>query len=78
MLDLVIRARRSMLNSFMWTLRLQQLLLRRWRAELSCAVMLGDVEVYMASLNTEFVPCTVRDGDPPHLYELQRAAFPHQ
>ena len=52
-----------------------QLLLRRWRAELSCAVMLGDVSVYMAALNTDWEPCEVRAGGPPRLYELQRAAF---
>ena len=30
-----------------------QLLLRRWRAELSCAVVLGDAQVYLAALTGE-------------------------
>ena len=52
-----------------------QLLLRRWRAELSCAIVLGDMGVYMAALNTAWEPCEVRAGGPPRLYELQRGAF---
>ena len=42
-----------------------QLLLRRWRAELSCAVVLGDTEVYMASLGVAGPHWEARDYAPP-------------
>ena len=48
-----------------------QYLLQRWRAELSCALVLGDVDVYLAAL--QGVP--PRGGEPPpvdtHVYDLQ-------
>ena len=48
-----------------------QYLLQRWRAELSCALVLGDVDVYFAAL--QGVP--PRGGEPPpvetHVYDLQ-------
>ncbi len=49
----------------------QQLLLQRWRAELSCTLVLGDAQVYLAALEGKRHGAT---GVPPaevHLYELQ-------
>ena len=49
----------------------QQYLLHRWRAELSCALVLGDADVYLAAL--QGLP--PRGGEPPpaetQIYDLQ-------
>ena len=52
-----------------------QLLLRRWRAELSCAVVLGDTEVHMAALGVAGPQWEARDYAPPRLYEMQSASY---
>ena len=55
----------------------RQYLLHRWRAELSCALVLGDADVFFAALRGT----PPRGGEPPpeetQLYDLQsiRATF---
>ena len=73
----------------MWRMQLQdvrnavslpsvrQYLLHRWRAELSCALVVGDADVYFAALRGTMP----RGGEPPpvetQVYDLQslRATF---
>ena len=51
----------------------QQLLLQRWRAELSCALVLGDTAVYLTAIEGRGRDRSARGLDPAdlHLYELQ-------
>ncbi len=68
-----LRLRRPDVANAVSVQSVQQLLLHRWRAELSCALVLGDAQIYLAALEGE---CHQggRGGPPPadvHVYELQ-------
>jgi hypothetical protein len=56
-----------------------QLLLQRWRAELSCAVVLGDTEVYLSALGA--VGAAALDPEhgtgPVRVYDLQSMRVPY-
>ncbi len=51
----------------------QQLLLRRWRAEISCALVLGDTAVYLTAMEGRGRDQSARGLQPAelHLYDLQ-------
>ena len=53
-----------------------QLLLRRWRAELSCALVMGDANVHMAALGEGEQLGRARELAPAdiNVYDLQRTA----
>jgi hypothetical protein len=56
-----------------------QLLLQRWRAELSCALVLGDAEVYLAALGSG-VRTRAGSGTEAgamHVYDLQSMRVPY-
>jgi hypothetical protein len=55
-----------------------QLLLRRWRAELSCALVLGDAAVYGAALDGEDGQGGTRGLEPAdvRVYDLQDYRVP--
>jgi hypothetical protein len=56
-----------------------QLLLQRWRAELSCAVVVGDADVYLSALGAG--GCVRRDPErgagPVRVYDLQSVLLPY-
>ena len=56
-----------------------QLLLQRWRAELSCALVLGDADTYLAALGS--VGRARADADegtgPVRVYDLQSLRLPY-
>ena len=56
-----------------------QLLLQRWRAELSCALVLGDAEVYLAALGSGTRVRTGTDGGTGamQVYDLQSMRLPY-
>ncbi len=66
-----IRLRRPDVNRAVSVQSVLQLLLQRWRAELSCALVMGDSRVYVTAL--QGVSQGTRGLQPAdvHLYELQ-------
>ena len=56
-----------------------QLLLQRWRAELSCALVLGDTDVYMSALGAQGgMRATPEPGlGPVRVYDLQSLRLPY-
>ena len=56
-----------------------QLLLQRWRAELSCALVLGDADVYLAALGSAGRVHVDPDAGtgPVRVYDLQSMRVPY-
>ena len=70
-----LRLRRQDVSRAVSVQSVRQLLLRRWRAELSCALTMGDTEVYMTALQGVGGGRGMREPAPAQLelYDLQSA-----
>jgi hypothetical protein len=74
-----LRLQRPDVNRAVSVPSVMQLLLQRWRAELSCALVLGDADVYLAALGS--VGRVHADPDagmgPVRVYDLQSLRLPY-
>ena len=66
-----LRLRRPDVSRAVSVPSVQQFLLHRWRADLSCTLAMGNAQVYMAALGAAVNVPVRAGGDGMRVYELQ-------